>query len=239
MIINKSGLACENLVDRVVDAYKPMGREILVLLNNREVGNNILGMIMPRYVQDYEGGGYFSTFVKYDWDYAIGIPLKTCNLINSGLEAYYVYVLGHELGHAMICEIDKKLHLLNWLLYHNIREAAGDVIVRPFELHIEEMCDRYGLYIAEQIFGKEKLKAELITLIEKGLFDVEWNEKLLDLKSSNDFSNIKAEVVGFANRYRNELIEIWERNAELSENSGFEDSYTWGKANGFNTLFES
>lgn len=210
------------LRDIVLKAYFPAERLLLSLLPFDEKLQNLN--------ECFQGIFYHNSLYYYDsdwirlpqnylcekWEYGISISGHIC-IQHKQFPAYFAYILGHELGHAHICDSDKNLYIHSCLIDLHIKEASKCKIKNYHESPHEKRCDQFGIYIAEQIYSRKKLNEEIVALMEKR----ECNERerlrcMLSLQGTTDLKNIRNELVEFSMPFKNELIELWEKDKNNS-----------------------
>jgi hypothetical protein len=157
-----------------------------------------------------------SNYLIKEWEYGISITGHICNQ-QKQFPAYFAYVLGHELGHAHICDDDRNLHIHSCLISLHIAEASKCKIPENHELPHEKRCDQFGIYIAEQIYSRKKLNDEIGTLMAKReCNDHERLGCMLSLQGTTDLKNIKNELVDLSIPFKTELIKLLEKDKQKS-----------------------
>ena len=51
--------------------------------------------------------------------------------------------------------------------------------------------------------------------ISKVINSLDWNKKLLNLKSSNDFTGLREKLIDISMPYKNDLIRLWKEDREF------------------------
>lgn len=150
------------------------------------------------------------------WDVCITVSRKYCDL-STEYPAYFVYLLGHEIGHAKICLTDLELHDFYCFIQQYIKYASNYCIKKWMEMPHELLFDQFGIYLCEKLYSREKLNDEIKKLIEKSIYnDVNRLERMLMLEGTNDLSNLEDDLIRFSNPYKNQLISL---GRQYNENS--------------------
>lgn len=130
--------------------------------------------------------------------------------------AYFVYLLGHELGHACVSLLDSNLYIHCCLIQHFIIKASDNKISSYHELPHEILSDRFGIYIAESLFSREELISEIKQI--SNLPNCKNKDRLkivLSLEATNYFANLKNELIEFSIPYKDKLIALWKESTKI------------------------
>ena len=199
-----------DLLETILDlAILPSGK-ILLVLNNGPLTFNNLGVCIPKSLLKYSRGErVFNPYEDDHWDCGIAISKKAC-FLKQHFPAYFVYLLGHELGHAYICLSNITIHIYSCLIQNFIVNASNNVISQWHELPHEIRFDQFGIYIAEKIFSREILNKEIFKLLSmQDCKDKPRLKKMLQLSASLNLKGLKNELIKFSIPYKNELINLW------------------------------
>ncbi len=196
------------------EAHLPSG-PILLVLSDRALCDNNLGECIPRALLKYAPGErVFDQHKSQDWDCGIAVSKKVC-LLKEQYPAYFAYILGHELAHAFVCLTDISIHIQSSLVEKFIRDASEDRITQATELPDEVLSDRFGIHIAERIFSREKLNADITHLLKMpNCKDAVRLRKVLSLSGSSnlgDLRRLRDDLVAISKPYKARLIELWEK----------------------------
>ncbi|MBW1702913.1 MAG: hypothetical protein JRJ50_12505 [Deltaproteobacteria bacterium] len=195
-IIGQAGLNKGKILLRLMDGYLP---------------DNTAGNTLPRsllkYAQDFH---IFDNYLDLDWEIGIAISKRYCLSYNS-YPAYFSYLLGHELGHATVCVNDLDLHVFYCLIQEHIKHASEGNISSWHELPHEIIFDQFGLYIAEMLFGRERIDHEIRLLLgDHSREDLARLKLMLSLRGSKDLGRLWVDLLDFTKPYKGKLIESWE-----------------------------
>lgn len=212
VIKNKTQLVFTNkFFERIEDlANLPKGG-VLLVLNDGPLVNDRYGQCIPRSFLHYTPHSryVFDQYTNISWDCGIAISQEIC-LMKNDYPAFFAYLLGHELGHASIVLSDLTLHIHSWLIEYFIREASDNVISKWHELPHERLFDQFGIYIAENLFSREKLRRELTQrLTMPDCCDQARLRLMLTLQGTNDLSILREELIDFSKPYKTKLIKLW------------------------------
>lgn len=207
----------EFLLSLMNEAALPLGK-ILFIFNNDKVSNN-LGECIPKSLYEYSSReNILSPFIDKSWDCAIVMSQKACHW-KEKYPAFFVYLLGHELGHAYICLSDLSLHIFSCLIDRFIKEASSYKITEWHQLPHEIRFDQFGIYIAEHLFSREKLNIEINHMLnDPDCKDHARLKMMLSLSGSNFLGNLRSSLTDFAKLYKEELIELWEKDINTMRN---------------------
>ena len=204
ILIDKSKIKFDlNFLKKIIEVANLPTSQILLVFNNCPLFNHNLGIAVPRNLYfSIRDRGFFFEYKDRDWDCAIAFSEKACNKFEH-YPAYFVYLMGHEFGHAHICLKDEALHIHYCLIQEFIQDASNDIIRECYKLPHEILFDRFGIYIAEQIYSREKLNIE----IEEMLKDPECKDhdrlnQMLKMKSTNDLSHLRNDLISFSIPYK-------------------------------------
>ena len=128
---------------------------------------------------------------------------------------YFAYLLAHEFGHASTVLTDLGLTIYEELLRISIHKVAPHRRWRWDELPHEILYDRFGIAIAEELFGRSALEREFASIIGRGLVgDVPRLENALNLGPTKDLSSLQQELALFAAPYKDDLLRFWQEHRE-------------------------
>ena len=235
-IDNKANIEIDNaqLAKLIGEAELPDKRLIFVF-NNAPLPDGNQATFVPRdllhfsrpYVPVCGGGGLDN------WDVCIAISEKCCSL-QSQYPAYFIYLIGHELGHAKIFFMNMDLHVHCCLIQKHIKIASNYEITTWIELPHERIFDQFGIYLAEKLYSRDQLNKEI-----EGLLDI-WkcNDRnrlhiMLSLDSSNNLDHLRDELVEISRPYRSALISSWQRHRDPLGNDSLENWF-----DDYNALFQ-
>jgi hypothetical protein len=238
-LINKIQINIDyEFLNKIIGLSELPSGKILLLLYDNALGFNNLGITIPKSIVEYEWcPDFFINFLEYDWSCAIAISEKVCKMYHD-YKAYFTYLLGHELGHAKICLLDEELHIHACLVRNYIRCASKNKIKYLFQMPEEIICDKLGVFIAENIFSREMFTKELHKLKEKMHKDYELQiENLLNLSSQKkiDKNILRKQIIDLSLPFKKELIEYWRidtkdegnRLAKLVRNQDFDSLFEY------------
>lgn len=206
------------------EAHLPSGRLLLVLSDGPLPENN-LGVCIPRALLRFAPGyrRMFDQAKREDWDCGIAVSKKVCQMKEKH-PAYFAYILGHEIGHASVCLIDISVHIHSCLIEEFIRAASDDMVTQATELPHEVLCDKRGIHIAERIFSRERLNADITEIVKMpDCKDAARLRRLLSLSSSSnlgDLKDLRNDLVAISMPYKDRLIDLWKKDvAQRGSNS--------------------
>jgi hypothetical protein len=159
ILINESDVEL-NLLERVIEGAGLPESKILLILSDGYLPDGLLGCSLPRALVEYENSiGIFKPYLNEKWDCVVALSKKACDYRHSH-EGYFVYLLGHELGHAHICICDITTHIFSCLIQSRIREASKDKVTQWHEIPHEKCFDQFGMFIAESLFSRDQIHSE-------------------------------------------------------------------------------
>ena len=165
ILINKEKISLRNIQEIIETVELPEGR-ILLILHDGNLINNNQGICIPKSLLRYSRGvRVFDQYGHDRWDCGIAISHKYCSL-SSDFPAYFVYLLGHELGHSSICLSNVSTHIHYCLIEKYIGLALNNKIILWHELPHEKLFDQFGIYCAEKIFSRSVFNEEIKKLIK-------------------------------------------------------------------------
>jgi len=206
---------------------------VVIIFNNARIPGNRYGATLPKKLSKYAQttARLFITACGNDWDCGIAIDKEICDCINQ-FPAYFAYILGHELGHAHICLSDFDLHVVMCLIDMFIEKVSNGEITQWYERPHEKRFEQFGIYIAEQLFTRDKLNEEIKRLLcNSRRLDHKWLEIILSLPSSNVFGDLRALSINCVKPYKDKFLDLCTNHieqtkgnsiaAEISNLSGF------------------
>ncbi|KKL71781.1 hypothetical protein LCGC14_2091470, partial [marine sediment metagenome] len=111
-----------------------------------------------------------------------------------------------------ICVDDLGLHVFCCLIEGHIKLASQGKISSWHELPHEIRFDKFGLHIAEKLFGRKKIENEIKSLLnDPSREDTARLNLMLTLHGSKDLSNLRKDLIIFTKPYQDRLIESWEK----------------------------
>lgn len=197
------------------EARLPSGR-ILLVLSDGPLPDNNLGVCIPRALLRFAPGyrRMFDQPKREDWDCGIAVSKKVC-LMKEQYPAYFAYILGHEFAHASVSLTDISVHIHSCLIEEFIRAASDDIVTQATELPDEVLFDRFGIHIAERIFSREKLNADITQILKMpNCKDAVRLRKILSSSSSSnlgDLRHLRNDLVAISMPYKDRLIELWKK----------------------------
>ena len=210
ILINKFNID-SNLIERVIEAAGLPEAKILLILSDGYLLNGLLGCCISRSLVKYENSiGIFKPYLNEKWDCVVALSKKACDYRLSH-EGYFVYLLGHEFGHAHICISDITTHIFSCIIQSRIREASKDKVTQWHEIPHEKLFDQFGMLISESVFSHEQVYSEIKSLIKvPECKDKERLDMMLSLLSPFEgFDGLRNELISFALPYKDELIRLW------------------------------
>lgn len=211
LIDNKTKENITPLIDDIANKIQSLAGTTIILLNNGPIGGDFAYMVSRSHLRNNTGHSVIDTYAqdKREWESLIVVSDSAVKLYNE-YPSFFCFILGHEIGHAHICNSDSNLHVFSLLVFNFINGVGGDFKKWEAFPH-ENIYDKYGKYLAESIFGAEKTKVDLENIIkDKKTLDVDRIKYMLQITSSDDLSNVKRELQNFAKPYKQELIKAWE-----------------------------
>ena len=209
ILINDSNID-SNLIARVIEAARLPEARILLILSDGYLRNGLLGCCIPSSLVKYENSiGIFKPYLNEKWDCVVALSKKAFDYRLSH-EGYFVYLLGHELGHAHICICDITTHIFSCIIQSRIREASKDKVTQWHEIPHEKLFDQFGVLISESIFSHDQVYSEIKSLIKvPECKDKERLDMMLSLPPFEGFDGLRNELISFALPYKDELIRLW------------------------------
>lgn len=219
------GLILKNESKNIPDAYFNLFvdfaiGDVVMVINPKELQREKRAVTVSfelKNFPDYYSGIMKSTIYQYDlnsFDSLIFIPKSFCDEypVNS---AFLSYVIGHELGHGKIIKEDITNHILSCLIQEKIAQASNCIISKWYQLPHEKLCDRYGIFVAERIYSREKLNKEIKRKLKNNEEkNPERLTEILSYESTDDFSNLRKMLIEISWPYKQELIRLWNKERE-------------------------
>lgn len=179
------------------------------------------GVCMPKVLSDYFDAPPKVERVFECVGSAYGISIRKD--IGQGPKEFMAYVLGHEIGHALICENEGiETHVLSCLVYNYTSQLKDSGNIRyVFDLPGEQFCDLYGKAMASSIFGELSVNQCLENRIRqqqlKGRNHDPYLKWLLKQPAVFQTFSVNDRTRKLFQPYRTELIELWTREREEPE----------------------
>lgn len=217
-IENLSSIDLDNefLLRIVKIANLPTG-ELLLILSKNGLGKHYGGCIHRSVLKYTASGSVFRLFKDKPWDVGVALSKDIC-ADRVKYPAFFTYLLGHELGHTYICLSDKKIHIFGCLLDDFYNRVAKKKL-RGYEFPHEKRFDQFGIYIAEQLFSRDKLNNEIAKLLNvPSRKDHRHLNVMLNLIATDILSDLKSVLISFAEPYKERLIELWQK--DVAERNG-------------------
>lgn len=197
----------------IYHAFMPKGN-VLLLLYDEPLPEDNQGVCVAAQLKKFAPsyGSIFDSSFASSWDCCVAISRKWC-LSRDAFPAYFTYLVGHELGHARTCLSKIALHIHCCLIHDFIGPASKGLIKFPFELPHELLYDKFGKYVALQLHEEGQLYSEIESLKAcANSIERRHLELIRDLSPSNDFSNLRENLIEFSFPYRSDLIDCWKNN---------------------------
>jgi len=211
----------QNLIKKVLEISKLPDGRMLLIFSDGYLFNGLLGCCIPRSLVKYEPSiGIFKPYLNEKWDYVVALSKIACDY-RATHEAYFVYLLAHEFGHAHVGINDITTHIFSCIMQSHIREASKDKITQWHELPHEKLFDQFGLLVARSIFSNDQVYSEIKSLTEiPECKDKERLEVMLSLPPFKGFDSLRKELISFALPYKDELIRLWKKErSDLSKSN--------------------
>lgn len=191
-------------------------------------------ILLNRYLTDKQAVFVAKDLIKYDrhsheltdigysvdpedckWDCYIAISREWYDKRNT-YPAYFAYLMGHELGHAMIYFSERLLHIHCCLIENYIKGASEGKIKYRYECPHEILCDRFGKHFSTRLYDEDTLLQELKE-IKRQSCDTDERVRLESVQKSEPTDNLeglKGDLIRFSIPYKPELIKRWEESIE-------------------------
>lgn len=209
-LINTANVDQRAIADVAVAANMPSGHIRLIvgdpLLPDLYQGVTI-ARAHVRYAQNVFG---LEQHLGEQWDCGVVIGEKWAKL-QPQYPAYFAYLLGHEFGHATTVLTDLGLTVYEDLILQSRGLIDSERKWRWDDLPYEVLYDRFGVAIAEEIFGRDAVERELRTIIDRGITsDVPRIEKALTTAPTKDLTSLHSELAVFSAPYKDQLLAMWQ-----------------------------
>lgn len=226
----------QGLIEKVLEASKLPESRILLILSDGYLPNGLLGCCIPRSCVKYETSiGIFRPYLDEKWDCVVALSKKACDY-SSTHEAYFVYLLVHEFGHAHICINDITTHIFSCIIQSRIQEASNNTITQWHELPHEKLFDQYGISVSKSIFSNDKVNSDIDSLLKiPECKDKERLEAMQSFPPFESFDNLRNQLITFALPYKDELIRLWKE--EQSDMINANKPSIFELINDFNEIF--
>ncbi len=93
-----------------------------------------------------------------EWDYAIYLPEITAKKCKD-FEPYFAFIMGHELEHVRIMQLNLELHRFASWVGDNLKKFATkagiELAMRTYEFPIDLYCNKKGKKLAVEMYGEE------------------------------------------------------------------------------------
>jgi hypothetical protein len=224
-IIDNVNAKCSDLINEIVAASE-IKLSLIIELNNSNMNN--YGECGNRIMCEYEAGNAFKKYLNEDWRYAIRINKSVTDVIDE-CPAYFIYVFGHELGHVKATEYCFETNIYNSLLRDNIAHCEKNKKFWPWDLPVEDACEKFGIYLARLMLSDLTANIQLQKLFEKKEFKTKYNRRALSLNGKPDFSNLWNAMVEMALPYKELLTTEWNKWYEHNDSCEIHTFYIWAK----------
>ncbi|MBU2548816.1 MAG: hypothetical protein KKB20_10420 [Proteobacteria bacterium] len=106
----------EELINRTLQEVSMSGCQLCICPSEEEKIGFPVSFFMSRVLVPYLiKDSIFKINIDIKWDYYIGLSPYYCSLIND-FKTYFTFLLGHELGHILICENDINLQVFHAII---------------------------------------------------------------------------------------------------------------------------
>lgn len=210
ILINDANIDIE-IIEKILEAAELPKAKILLILSDGYLSGEYLGCCIPRDLIKYQNSiGVFIPYLQQKWDCVVALSVKACNYRYSH-EAYFAYLLGHELGHAHVCIRDISTHIFSCILQPPfICEASKKQVKFWHELPHEKLFDRFGIFTTQSIFNHDQIYSEIQSLMNvPECKDKDRLDMMLSLPPFDGFDGLRNELVTFAIPYKDELVKLW------------------------------
>lgn len=160
--------------------------------------------ILPDFVNEvlFDSGGIAFDFLIY-------LPGRTCHAD----ETLFVVTFAHELQHYLQWANTRKLWKVGYILYWNLTTFDAVRGWRPWDVPTEREAMVASKRVAEQIFGKEKVKEFVEKKTSADEHDKQEWQVFGGLASTGDY-DLLAETKPFVENYRDQLIGLTHSDTE-------------------------
>lgn len=168
------------------------------------------------------------------WVYSIMITERATNLYLE-FPAYVAWILGHELGHALLTLKEPEVQSMYLFVQTHISTASLARVQEWCELPHEQICDRFGRWVAEQVVGAESFLDQITRLT--GMPAAPMSQArlhlVLDVPPSSDLPPMLEPLRELTAPYEEELRRLWiedqRRNGEASYVHGLDPEVLFGR----------
>ncbi len=197
------------LLERIAAAATLPKGPVLLLAGVHGLDGKRLGECAPRFLFPLLPG-HWRRRQHLDWEVGIALSGDACSL-SFTYPAFFAQIVAHELSHARLALKDRDLHVYCCFLDKYIRKASDNRVTRWHELPHEQVHDAFGLAIAAEVLGAEKLKSDLCARLsdptEQGIDRIRF---LQQLQPSQDISGLQEKTRSFARPYAEALSRLWD-----------------------------
>ncbi len=221
ILINDFGIEI-NLIDQILIKSKLPKSRIIVILSDGYLPDQMLGCCIPRSLVEHQNYiGIFNPHLDKNWDHGVALSVTACEY-NKEYPAYFSYLLAHELGHTHQCINDVTIHIHYCLIQEYIKEASSGLISSWLELPHEQLFDKFGIHVAEQMYSHKIMRDELNSIIDNKLSeDLPRIKCMLSLDPFISFDGLREELIGFSLPYKKELISLWRKGLSNKEKTPY------------------
>ena len=154
------------------------------------------------------------------WDAAVVVTSRATDLYSS-CPAFVAWILAHELAHALLAVREPDVAGLSFFVQENIRDAAPGMSFEWYELPHEDICDRYGRFVAESFLGQEHFYSEIRTLAdgEGSPMGSARLSRLLNTPPLTELPSVLPTLREFVRPFARELRRIWSEDAQRGDKS--------------------
>lgn len=150
-----------------------------------------------------------------DWDCAVVVTSATTDMFET-CPSFVAWIIGHELGHAIIALREPDVHGICLFVQEHIRTASRGAVSSWLDLPHEELCDRFGRHVAETVVGEKRFRSEISALAEMNDAPIgrQRLQRMLELKPSTELPPILESLRAFVAPHAAPLWQMWQDDAE-------------------------
>lgn len=207
-LINHANVDPSALSDVAEEAALPAG-EVRLIVGDPLLGDEYQAVTIARPFATLAGNLWgLEDFLNEHWDCGVVLGSKWATR-QPDFPAYFAYLLGHEFGHATTILTNLTLAVYEDIVLRYMPKVL-DRECRWDEMPQEILYDRFGVAIAEALFGRERFHEDLRRLLSSNLTqDKPRIEKLFELQPTKNLRVLWGQLAAFSLPHRDRLLEFW------------------------------
>lgn len=135
--------------------------------------------------------------------------------------SFVAWILGHEMGHALLALHEPDTHALSIFVQTYIRCASAGAITEWFDLPHEDIFDRFGRFVAASVVGPDRFAQEIRKLAAEGNPPIASARllRMLDAAPLPTIPPVLSALRAFVAPYSRQLRQFWVNDARRGDES--------------------